>query len=71
MRFWAFLARDYGKGEGAGMFTRISLVDKTMKLVRTCKTNEEAGDVEHVGREARLVMIHVVLLARLVSHDVE
>ena len=40
-------------------------------MIHTCKANEETGDVEHVGREARLVMIHGVLLARLVSHDVD
>jgi hypothetical protein len=41
------------------------------KVIHTCKANEETGNVEHVGREARLVMIHGVLLARLVSHDVD
>ena len=55
-----------------GRFIRISLVDRKIEKVNhTGKTNEETSNVEHVGREARLVMIHIVLLARLVSHDVE
>ncbi len=44
---------------------------KEKRTVRTRKTNEETGNVEYVGREPRLVMIHGVLLARLVSHDVD
>jgi len=35
------------------------------------EADEEAGNVEHVGREARLVVVHGVLFARLVPHDVE
>lgn len=40
-------------------------------MILTRETNEEAGNVEHVGGEARLIVVHLVLLAGLVSHDVE
>ena len=37
----------------------------------TGEANEKAGNVEHVGGEPRLVVVHSVLLARLVPHDIE
>jgi hypothetical protein len=40
-------------------------------MILTCEANEEASNVYNVGREARLVMIHGVLLARLVPNDVD
>ena len=36
----------------------------------TCKANEKACDIEHVGGEPRLIVVHLVLLSRLVLHDV-
>jgi len=40
-------------------------------MIPTCEANEEASNVEDVGREARLVVVHGVLLARLVPYDVD
>jgi hypothetical protein len=40
-------------------------------MVLTCEANEEASNVHYVGREARLVVVHGVLLARLVPNDVD
>jgi len=37
----------------------------------TCEANEETSNVDYVGREARLVVVHGVLLARLVPYDVD
>ena len=38
---------------------------------RTGKANEEVGDVDHIGRVARRVVVHLVRFPRLVLHDVE
>jgi hypothetical protein len=37
----------------------------------TRKTNEETGYVEYIGREPRLVMVHSIPLARLISNDID
>ena len=41
------------------------------EMIITCEANEEASNVYYVGREARLVVVHVVLLARLVPYDID
>ena len=44
---------------------------KEKRVIHTRKTNEETGYVEYVGREPRLVMVHSILLARLISNDID
>ena len=41
------------------------------EMIITCETNEEASNVYYVGWEARLVVVHGVLLARLVPYDID
>jgi len=54
-----------------GQTGRQSVTALRREMVLTCEANEEAGNVYYVGREARLVVVHGVLLARLVPYDVD
>ena len=77
MRPLAFLIRDRTEREGERK-RKVCVKPGTPKrrgrgksLIHTRETNKEAGNVEHVGGEARLVVVHVVLLARLIPHDID